>query len=192
MYCGRESVSLSTVSCQLGGRVVFIPLQYELCTLYMFMVYPCPPLAVWTCRVYSSTFKTACKCRVYPPLYHHQSGCDGEGVSLSAVNSVDMSMNSFPTACRVYLQYLVRQQCAMQCGHARCITLHCQQCGLWWIFSIFVQFFFQMPECRTVPWYQNEKHVQYWNTPILDWNARCQKVDADAQLCLFLTNILKH
>ncbi len=66
---------------------------------------PFPPLAVRTCRVCSSTLKTACKGMVYPSL---PPSCSVD-VSVypfpQSTASVDMSMNSFPavSACRVYL-----------------------------------------------------------------------------------------
>jgi hypothetical protein len=87
---------------QLGGRVVFIPLQFEQCTCSW-----CIPVHRLQCG-HAGCILLHLKQHVSAGcihLYHHQSGCEGEGVSLSAVNSVDMSMNSFPavSACRVYL-----------------------------------------------------------------------------------------
>ncbi len=96
--CGCESVSLST----------------SLRAVYMFMVYPFPLLAVWTCRVCSSTLKTACQGMVYPSLppscsmdvsvypYHSQqcgheyefisSSVGMQGVSILSASSVQCGM----------------------------------------------------------------------------------------------------
>ncbi len=178
MYCGRESVSLSTVSCQLGGRVVFIPLQYELCTCSWWISFHRLQCGHAGCILPHLKQHESAGCihlyrhhaawmGVCIPFHSQQCGHEYEFIS----SSVGMQLQGVS----------ILSASSVQCGHAGCIALHCQQCELG-VFSIFVQYSFCKCQNAVLFRQQNEKHANVGGNLSNIWMPRYRTEMPDVRM----------